>query len=457
MKLFKLHSLLMVLLLSRSASAYHKVGNGDDGSDLEKLAPLTSGPIVDARQAAVALLEKLGTSGVRSLGLLLPEVKNSELFKVEEQRSAKLENEATAFHADWNGQVYARTIAQPHAPTRFFPVSEKLSRDQLIALHVHEGLHRALPESIREDESKVSEITLAITSPESNQDQVRAVIDKLYPEFNAAARPIDGGSASYQIERHSENFRRVSSLSYTYRQFLRPSAAMNYPIYATHTLQSDLYPFGGPDTPFGMGLEASMLSSNASSFQAGPLGISARLRVWQRNGFDIGLWTIASLNMLSAEELKNSPYGRNVFTGGISIRKRLSYWYFENFLSVTLPGNVEQVIGLVPYRYAYGEVINAKIRTGLSLPFMDLGAYCEAHLASYFRVSGGAFTPFDSGAYRLVSAGPEVSLHFGALTVSGFGRFLIDATKGANFDFLGNVMGAGTAQGSLGSAVTYAF
>jgi len=65
------------------------------------------------------------------------------------------------FHVNLMGKVYARTFPEPHAATRFFPAAAKLDSEQLQALHIHEALHRALPDSVREDEAVVSEITLA--------------------------------------------------------------------------------------------------------------------------------------------------------------------------------------------------------------------------------------------------------------------------------------------------------
>lgn len=445
------------VLFTASVQAYHKVGNGDDGGDLEAHTPLSSGPIVEARAKALSLLQKLGTSGVRSLGGLVPEVERTELFLVTADKQANPESDPGAFHSDLTGRVYARTFAQPHAATRFFPIATELTQDQLVALHIHEGLHRSLPEHVRENEAKVSQITLAITAPGATRDQVQNVVEQVVPDATPLSRPSDGYTAHYRLSEGGSEFRRISNLSYSYRTFLKGQDTSAYPIRSMHVLQSDLYPFGGENTPFGMGIEASMIDSPAAGLQAGPLGLSARLRIWERSGFDVGLWAVASLNMLSAEELNNSPYGRSIYTGGIFIRKRASAFYLENFLSYTLPGETKQTIGLVDYRYEYGGVINAKIRAGLNFKVVDLGVFGEIHLADYFRVSGGAFMPFDKGAYRLVSVGPELTFRYAGLAGSVFGRAVVNATQGANFDYLGNLMGAGAAQGSVGMGVSYAF
>jgi len=52
-----------------------KVGNGDDGSDLEGAVKIKTGPVWKARNEAVKVLTKLNTAGVSGLGQLIPEQK----------------------------------------------------------------------------------------------------------------------------------------------------------------------------------------------------------------------------------------------------------------------------------------------------------------------------------------------------------------------------------------------
>jgi hypothetical protein len=455
MKRFATIALLFVLLGS-NAQAYQKVGNGDDGGDLEGATPLPEGPLSKAREQSVSRLTQLNTAGIRSLGNLIPEVAKTDLYFSPVDKAANLPSDQGSFHANMQGMVYARTFARPHAATRFFPAALTLSSEQMIALHIHEALHRSLPASVRENEAVVTQLTLSITTPGATRDQVEATVNTLIPE-EIVQPPADGLSSHYRVLNTEAPYRRVSNLRYSFRQFLEPKINGTFPIRSMHVVQSDLYPFGGENTPFGMGLEASMIQSDAAGLQSGPLGISARLRLFQRAGFDVGIWGVASLNTLSTEELKNSPYGRSLVTFGLFIRKRLPGFYIENFLSYTLPGDVTQMLGAVSYNYSYGGVFNAKVRTGFAYSIFDFGAFTEMHLAQHFRVAGGAFKPFDTGSYRLVSVGPEVAISLGEVSLSVFGRMIIDSTQGANFDYLGNLMGAGTAQGSLGMAVNYAF
>lgn len=424
-----------------------KIVTGNEGTDLEGATPVKSGPIVSTRGAATEWLKHLNVPGIESLGSLLPEVENSELYLAKQDVQATLPEEQGAHHQNLSGFVYARTLAQPHAATRFFPIAEKLDRDQLVALHIHEALHRALPPLVRTEEAIVVKITLAITSPGATHDGVRATVAETIPQ--EALRATSGMQTTWVYE--MEHYKKPSSIGYKLRQFQAPNRPTQFRVDRLHAIHSDLYPFGGINAPFGMGLEASMFNGSQGT-HVGPLGISAKLRVWSYRGFDVGIWGIAALNTLSAEELNNSPYGRDVYTIGLSARKDLRAFYIENHLSLGFGGQAKEKIGLIEYKHEYGKVINARIRVGLKLWRFDLGGFGEMHLADYMRVSGGAFQ-FDSGRYRIVSMGPETTYVTEYISVSFFGRFIAGTTKDANFDYLGNLMGPGVSQGEIGASV----
>src|SRR5579859_8144201 len=111
---------LFLVFAATSASAYvgpSTVGNGDDGNDLEGATPITSGPVLEARQKAVELLRGLNTQGVGSLGMLIPEVSSSPLYAAKRDSGAQTSEDQGSFHADMRGLVFARTFAQPHAAT----------------------------------------------------------------------------------------------------------------------------------------------------------------------------------------------------------------------------------------------------------------------------------------------------------------------------------------------------
>jgi hypothetical protein len=450
--------MLCLCLLPVVASAVTKVGNGDDGSDLEGAVLIDSGPILEARDKAVGLLKRLDTPSIRGLGLLLPEVERAAIYRAPDDRRSTAKGDSGPYHVDMTGAVYARTMPSPHAPVRFFPIAERLSEPQLIALHVHEGLHRALPAPIREDEGVVADITLALTGPDATRDQVSELMARVAPDNDLRITPPAGGTYQSSVGRaifDEDHFKQPSSLGVSFKQFFSPPDPANFPIARMYSLHSYLYPFGGANTPFGLGIEGSFIEAEKGP-QIGPLGLSARLRLWSRRDFDIGIWASAAFNTLSAEELKNSPFGRDVFTLGTTMRKNLSLFFVENQISVALPGSSSQRIGKVAYLYEYGTVISAKVRGGVKLGRFDAGAFAEINLADFFRVNGGAFS-IDTGRYRLLSVGPELSYTHDDFAVSLTGRFLANATKDANYDFLGNLMGPGVAQGSIGLSVSTFF
>ncbi len=433
------------------------VGNGDDGSDLEGATPLKSEKILTSRSHAIELLRKLNIAGVAGLGSLIPEVERSPLYMSKVDSPARLGSDQGGFHTDMKGRVFARTLAEPLSPTRFFPVSEKLDDDQLVALHVHEALHRSLPASIREDEAIVSEIALSIVSPESSHDQVRKTAAKLIPVADTIAMssssvvaPAETSSpapeASFAVN--------PSLVGYEFRNYWNNPELSS--VNRMHLLRSFLYPFGSKQDSFGFGIQASLIQQPAATI-LGPLGLSARVRLWSGRGFDIAAWGECSLNTLSAAELKNSPFGRDVGTFGLEMRKDLRFFYVENVLGYSLPGSAKETIGRVEYKYGYGGVMHVAVHTGVTLAFIKLGGFADIYLADYYQAQGGAFPLFDTGRYRLVSAGPEATLRIENLAVSAYGKFLLSAPEDVEFDSLGNLMGAGSGQASLGARLSMHF
>ncbi len=440
---------LVALLAATAAQGATKVGNGDDGADLEGGAPVTDGVLIEARDLAVKRLEALNVSGIAGLGQLLPEARGAKLVMAKEDVEARVLEDEGAFHVNLMGKVYARTFPESHAATRFFPAALKLDKDQLVALHIHEALHRALPESAREDEQAVAEITLAITSSDSNHDRVRHTVEKLVPEASAPVA-ANGGKPP-----EVEHFKTPSEIGYKYTLYQTGNSDSRFPIQAMHSVVSDLYPFGGMNAPFGFGIEASLVRDSKGSHM-GPLGLSMKLRAWTIRDFAIGFWANASLNTLSADELRNSPFGRDVVSAGISMRKELKHLYVENRIGISFAGDASHHLGKVDYTYDYGHVWDVQVKAGARIWKFDLGLYGEVHLADHLRVSGGAFN-YDSGRYRIVSGGPEVAFRTDDMVATVFGRFLVDATKGANFDYLGNLLGAGVAQGGVGASLGFFF
>lgn len=459
-------------MLSHTAhAAVTKVGNGDNGRDLEgsielKESEKEGSNILSAKKTALDLVKSLNIPGVPGLGALLPELENSKLYLTKQDSEAVESTDPGAFHADMKGRVYARTFAEPNSATRFFPISQKLDTDQLVALHIHEALHRALPPSVRENESIVSALTLSITTPGASFDSVNRVAKKWIPEEDrnptekvATLSPSEDSAenetrAHYPIPDHAR-VKRPSEFSYSYRSFRDPKKASSFPVKNMHIIRSDLYAFGTDRNPLGIGIEASLIDRPTGT-QMGSLDLSGKMRLWSSRGFDVGGWAMGSLNTLSNEELKNSQYGRDTLTAGLSLKKDLSFFSIENLLGYTLPGQSKQTTGNIEYTYDYGGIISASIHPAFLIGPFRIGGYAEMDLADYERVSGGAFD-YDSGRFRLVSGGPEIQFQVKEFFAAVKGRFMINATNGATFDMLGDLMGPGAAQGNITGTIGFIF
>lgn len=436
-----------------------RVGNGDDGADLEHLSPLKSGSIMQARDRALALVRKLNVSGISGLGFLEPEIERSPLFLSSEDLPANLEQDQGVFHSSMQGKVFARTLSEPHAATRFYPAAKSLHADQLASLHIHEALHRALPEEVRQNEAAVSALTLAITTPGTTHDSVAAVAERWIPEAEteadeepetekpAAKMATELNSSAGATLAQDARVRQPSLFSYEYRRYNPAENGIStVSLRGAHVLRSDLYPFGSEQSTIGIGIEGSVVQGSSKTWM-GPLGISGRMRLWSGRGFDVGAWGMVALNVLSASELKNSPLGRDATSAGLSIRKDLRFLTIENRIGVTLPDKAKQEVGAVTYNHEFGSIVLASISAAARLGALRIGGFAELNLADNYRVSGGAFD-FESGRYRLLSGGPRISYETLDFVASLSGNLLIDATQNANFDYLGNLLGQGSGQGS---------
>lgn len=456
--LFGIFLIFFVLFSSWANAAVTKVGNGDNGRDLEGFEKIESGKIIEARNAALRLLEKVNTRGIRGLGNLIPEVEKADLYMAIKDSSAIDDYESGKYHSNIEGLVYARTFAEPHAPTRFFPIANDLDERQLVALQIHEALHRALPKSVREDEDIVSKITLAITSPDATYDRVAAVSEKNIPNevlYTGTRYYDDGKSASSMRAQIPDDatIKRPSIFRYNYKSFVKSKEIEQPSKYnSMHSVESYMYPFGSDENPIGVGVALSLLRTESEETELGPLAISGRSRVWSTRGFDVGVWGELALNTLSAEELKNSPFGRDVFSAGLSMRKDTSVFYVENILGVALPGKTKQKIGNLNYEHEFGSLTTARVRVGGKTRGFALGGFGEILLSDYYRVTGGEFK-YDSGRFNIISAGPEMSFSSGNFTVSMFGRFIVSRTKDASYDSLGYLFGAGTKEGFIGGSL----
>lgn len=463
--------LILLTLFSQTVLAGPTVvGNGDDGTDLEGFEKLESGNIVDARSTAVKKLNEMNVKAVPGLGSLTAEVEKAELYLTRKDIPTAKLMELGAFTNDSQGLVYARTFPRAHAPTRFFPAAKNLDQKQLVSLHIHEALHRALPASIREDEVAASEITLAITSPNSSFDRINETVQRFIKKAEAS-KPIalnNGGAvvAPKPVIKPAKHSRlnHPSKVGITYKNFSHPkfdsTEMTSIPLTSMTSISSHLYPFGGSLEALGVGIDASIIKKGVNIKEEedgtfmGPLGLSARMLLWTTRGFDIEAYGRVDLNTMSNEELQNSLLGRDITKIGMTFAKRSSFFYVENDLEYTLPSETSQKIGNIDYTYEFGSITTARVKMGGYYKAFNLGGFMEMHLADNFKARGGAFE-YETGRNRVVSAGPEIEWRSEQFGLRLFGKFLLDSTQNTDFDFLGDLMGQGVGQGNVGLQINF--
>jgi hypothetical protein len=90
---------------------------------------------------------------------------------------------------------------------------------------------------------------------------------------------------------------------------------------------------------------------------------------------------------------------------------------------------------------------------GFAMGKLRLGGYAEVFLADYYRVRQGVAYSHDSGRYRIVAAGPELSWVDPDYVVGLNGRFVVNATQNASIDRLGDLLGQGVAQARIGASI----
>lgn len=452
---------IMLLISLKSMAAPTNVGNGDDGTDLEGFAKLESGPLIESQLRAVNQLRKLNISNIKGLGNLINEIEKNNIYMTNKDVSAKKMEEMGAFHAGLEGKVYARTFSRPHAPTRFFPASLKLSQNQLMALHIHEGLHRALPEEIRDDEKKVSNITLAIISPESTYDQINQVVMEVYPDKKEQI-PAGSYTQSVNVSKDSK-LNNPSSLELSFRSFGSPkqdeTKLQSLPISSIYSISSHLYPFGKNEYALGTGIDISYIKQDDGKSYMGPLGLSLRKLIFTMRGFDLETYGRADLHTLSDEELKNSLMGRDIYKVGVSLIKTTDIVYIQNDLEYTAPSEVKETIANINYTYKFGSTVAARIKAGGRYKNFHAGGFFEMLVSTNFTVESdnSDFGKEELGRNRVVALGPEIMWGRNNFDVKFYGRYLLNSSKETDFDQLGDLMGTGVGQGNLGLSVSYKF
>ncbi len=441
-----------------------KVGNGDDGADLENLQKITTGVLVTSKEKASQLLEKMNVRSVQYLGALPDDLQKSDMYLSMQTIETPKTFDAGLEKSDDGKNVYARTMPTPVAAVRFFPSALTLTEDQLVRLHIHESLHHTLPESIRENESAVSEITLAVCSPQSSRDQIEMTVKKYMDAVKpavSASLPSTAATITLQAPvepSYTEKIQEPSSVTYGYQSFnLSAEDHFLNPVTSLQTLQSYLHPWGGPNSAFGIGLAFSWISLANQSYM-GPMEISARLRLATWRKFDIEVFGQHSAMTMSAEELKRLPSMRDTSTIGISIRREAEYFYTENYVSYTEGNDKGVTVGGVGYNQNYAPITDTHISVGGKLKGFFLGGTFDFLLTESPVLSGTSYSDSaDRERVRVVKAGPEIGYNGKNFVTTIYYRALIDSTPGYNLSDMADLMGQGSGQGYAGATVSFKF
>lgn len=379
---------LCLPLAAQDLMAPTKVGNGDNGADLEGFEKLESGPIVKARDLAIEKVRALNLRSIRGLGNLQTELEKSDLYITKKDINDRELLKLGAFESDRVGYIYARTFARPYAATRFFPVAKSLGQDQLVALHIHEALHRSLPQSIREDEKVVSAITLEIVNPDANRDDIEKSIASYMPKeleptsYNTAGR-------SFFLE---EDMIQRNVFEYSYGAFFNDkdenSELTN--INEVHHLSSKLYPFGGSLSGTGLGLSMGWYDIDSQK-EVGPLSLSLQHQLVTSTRFRLFGFIEHSIAP-TTEMFEQSSFNRDLTKLGLKMysfkNKNLQ---LINSLVITVPSSAtdKRLSTPVVYDYGFQYHANATLR-GLIGPF-GLGGFLDYAIAEERTVTNGSF------------------------------------------------------------------
>jgi hypothetical protein len=452
--------LLLVIFLSAQSYALWagptKVGNGDDGADLEGFDLITKGVLVESKNQAVALLNKFNTSGIVGLGNLLPELQNEKIYLTQKDTSSKRLEELGAFHSGMEGLVYARTFARPYAPVRFFPAALKLTSSQLVALHIHEALHRALPERVREDEKVVSKITLAITSPEQTSDSIQATVKEVMPELFVQK------NISEIVVNEKSHFSRPNNLDFSYQRWLNTSrdntSGLTLPMQQSFDLDAQAYPFGGERYAIGFGVGTSYIMTKGNQNYIGPLDLTVRQLMWTDSSYDFEFNIGAQMMSDSNSKIINSLYGHNALIFGLGSSK-VKDDYTVNFgMNYVSRGNITRMQNGKSTDNKIGDMVNINAGIMFSLGKFDLGGNGTLHTLSSLKITQGSNVILDKRSDQYISAGPEMKYRLDSIYTLGLkGDYLFNSNKNPNEDYVSDLFGSGLGQWKWSTGVSVVF
>lgn len=443
--------LSMTVTMNMASASAFRIGNGDDGTDLEGTVKISSGPIFESRAKAVANLKVLNVQGVEGLGTLIPELEHSDLLL------ATIDVQALSSEGSWEAsgdrkKVYARTFAEAHAPTRFFPAALSLNQDQLIALHTHEALHRALPEGIREDEERVAIMTMAITSPSATFDRVNMVAHNvLRMDSSPPATSFATVSTSTRIL-GPEPKPMKSKVTATHSSYSNPPGG--YGFANVEKLTAEFSPLGTVTVwkryvEPRFAVEGTMINDPTEmGVRGGPVSGIAKLPFSSDSGTTAG--PLVRLSVKSLEETGSSHWmpERDVYSIGGFVEVNHPYEVRELILTYTLPSTTEAGIA-----NEFESASSTKIGSIWSLNFRD------AYKWKRFQLGGLGEFHHARAAYRqaepitIVRAGPEVRYISGRFSFGVSGLMMLNQRSQGRLDDLADISGHGSGKNSASASL----
>lgn len=456
----KLGIFLILICIEMAYASPTKVGNGDAGGDLEQMEKVTAGILISTRDAAITLLQAQKIENIKGLSRLIPELQKADIYLAQTNVSPVLKTDNQEEISADGRFVYARTFAEPLAPVRFFPAAMLLTEKQLVNLHIHEALHRSLPPEINQNESAVSEITLALTSEGASYDRTNAVVEKYLASASTntavAGSTSLGISAFAKVIQPTERLKTPSYFGYSYTAFdLADEDKVFLPVTGMHSIGSLLYPFGEESSVKGLGLHFSYLNLEGKNL-VGPLGVSLNYLFATWRGFDVEGFGRVSLYSLSEEELKNLPKTRDNLTVGLSIKRDAPTFYTENFISITSGGEKKFKIGNVAYIEDYRPVIDARFEVGKKVGALSVGVFGDFLLTegSVVRSRDGLFES-ERERVRAIKVGPRLGYQWNNVHVQVAAQSLIDKTPGYSMTEFGDLMGVGSGNSSVSGSLQF--
>jgi hypothetical protein len=420
---------------SSARASVTKVGNGDDGADLEALTPVKSGPIFDARAEALSRLKDLNVIGVAGLGMLLPELEHSDMLMAAQDAHPTGEAAGVLEVSPDRSQVYARTFAEPYAATRFFPASAGLNKDQLVALHIHEALHRSLPAAIRANEDIVMHITMALTSPGASHDRIRQVTG-LYvkpvpvavsdfdnaPAISMRANPVEQGP----LPADSKSKFAVQFESYQNSEWSRSNYSGSSQGLEFDTSLGGFKRIGSLAVePYFRARLKVLTEPGVVSNSFGPSAYDLAARMRSETGALTSIFARFSAKSLDAYQM--NTFDRDIWTFGLSHQTQGRRGYLESQAFYSLSSEVGSYNYSTDYGHTsggikYKPVLTLAANGGFTFKKWRLGGLAELHASQGQRVTavtvqfaenGGSYdnSTYEKAPFRLLVLGPEFGYH----------------------------------------------